>query len=62
MNYIGYDFSLTEEGIGLDAELNLDKLGWKGGDYFKLVNVDGRAKLVRVDALVKFLEDGKQNG
>jgi hypothetical protein len=62
MNYIGYDFSLTAEGIGLDAELNLDRLGWKGGDYFKLVNVDGRAKLVRVDALVKFLEDGKQNG
>ena len=62
MNYIGYDFSLTEEGIGLDAELNLDRFGWHGGDYFKLVNVDGRAKLVRVDALVKFLEDGKQNG
>jgi hypothetical protein len=62
MNYIGYDFSLTEEGIGLDAELNLDRLGWRGGDYFKLVNENGRAKLVRVDALVKFLEDGKQNG
>ena len=62
MNYIGYDFSLTEEGIGLDAELNLDRLGWRGGDYFKLVNENGRAKLVKVDALVKFLEDGKQNG
>lgn len=59
MNYIGYDFSLTEEGIGLDEELNLDKLGWKGGDYFKLVNINGKAKLVRVDPLVKFLEDGK---
>ena len=62
MNYIGYDFSLTQEGIGLDEELNLDRLGWRGGDYFKLVNVDGRNKLVRVDPLVKFLEDGKQNG
>ena len=62
MNYIGYDFSLTEEGIGLDEELNLDRLGWRGGDYFKLVNVDGRNKLVRVEPLVKFLEDGKQNG
>lgn len=58
MNYIGYDFSLTEEGIGLDEELNLDKLGWHGGDYFKLVNVNGRAKLVRVDPLVKFLDKG----
>ena len=62
MNYIGYDFSLTEEGIGLDEELKLDRLGWRGGDYFKLVNVDGRNKLVRVEPLVKFLEDGKQNG
>jgi hypothetical protein len=58
MNYIGYDFSLTEEGIGLDSELNLDKLGWMGGDYFKLVNVDGKAKLIRLDPLQKFLEDG----
>ena len=58
MNYIGYDFSLTEEGIGLDEELNIDKLGWKGGDYFKLINTDGKAKLVRVDVLEKFLNDG----
>ena len=58
MNYIGYDFSLTEEGIGLDEELNLDRLGWRGGDYFKLVNLDGQNKLVRVDPLVKFLQDG----
>ena len=61
MNYIGYDFFLTEEGIGLDEELNLDRLGWKGGDYFKLVNVDGRAKLIKVDALEKFLSDGIKN-
>lgn len=62
MNYIGYDFSLTEQGIGLDEELNLDRLGWKGGDYFKLVNINGRAVLKRMDPLVKFLEDGKENG
>lgn len=58
MNYIGYDFSLTEEGIGLDEELNLDKLGWKAGDYFKLVNVNGHTKLVKVNVLEKFLMDG----
>lgn len=60
MNYIGYDFFLTKEGIGLDEELNLDKLGWKGGDYFKLVNVNGRAQIIRVDVLEKFLNDGVQ--
>jgi hypothetical protein len=58
MNYIGYDFSLTKEGIGLDEELDLDHLGWKGGDYFKLINVDGQAKLVKIDPLVKFLDEG----
>ena len=62
MNYIGYDFFLTEEGIGLDEELNIDRLGWKGGDYFKLVNVNGRAMIKRIDPLVKFLKDGTQNG
>lgn len=63
MQYVGYDFSLTEEGIGLDEELNIDRLGWKGGDYFKLVNKNGRAILVKVDPLEKFLDDGtKKNG
>ena len=62
MHYLGYDFFLTEEGIKLDEELNLDKLGWKGGDYFVLVNVNGRAMIKRIDPLVKFLKDGTQNG
>ena len=63
MNYIGYDFYLTEQGIGLDEELNLDKLGWQGGDYFKLENVEGRAMIRRIDPLEKFLIDGEsKNG
>lgn len=62
MNYIGYDFSLTEQGIGLDEELKLDRLGWNSGDYFRLVDVDGRAVLKRIDPLEKFLIDGKENG
>lgn len=60
MHYVGYDFSLTEEGIGLDEELNLDRLGWKGGDYFKLVNINGQTKLVRIDPLIKFLDEGQR--
>jgi hypothetical protein len=62
MNYIGYDFFLTEEGIGLDEELKLNNLGWKNGDYFRLVDVNGRAVLKRIDPLEKFLIDGKENG
>ena len=60
MHYLGYDFFLTEEGIKLDEELNLDKLGWKGGDYFVLVNVNGCAMIKRIDPLVKFLKDGEK--
>ena len=60
MHYLGYDFFLTEEGIKLDEELNLDKLGWSGGDYFVLVNVNGRAMIKRIDPLVKFLKDGEK--
>jgi hypothetical protein len=58
MLYLDYNWDLSPSGILLDEELNIDKLGWKGGDYFKLVNVNGRARLVKVDPLIKFLEEG----
>ena len=45
----------------MDAELDIDKLGWRGGDYFQVKNVNGRAMLVKVDPLVKFLKDGEKN-
>lgn len=59
MNYVGYDWSLSENGIDLDKELNLDRLGWNRGDYFRLVDIDGRAVIQRIDPLEKFLIDGK---
>lgn len=59
MLHIDYSWDLYPNKIVLDPELNLDKLGWKGGDYFKLINVDGRAMLVKVDQLVKFIKDGE---
>lgn len=61
MNYVGYDFVLTEEGIQLDKELELDKLGWKSGDYFKLVNINGCVKIIKIDILEKFIADGISN-
>jgi hypothetical protein len=36
-------------------------LGWRGGDYFQVKNINGRAMLVKVDPLVKFLKDGEKN-
>jgi hypothetical protein len=58
MLYIDYSWDLSPYGIRLDQELDIDKLGWKGGDYFKLINVNGQAMLVKEDALIKFIKEG----
>ena len=54
MLYVDYSWDLSENRIILDEELNIDKLKWQAGDLFKLVNVNGRAQLVKVDRLEKF--------
>ena len=58
MKYYDYEWDLEPNRILLDAELNVDKLGWRNGDYFQVKNVNGRAMLVKVDPLEKFLRDG----
>jgi anaerobic selenocysteine-containing dehydrogenase len=58
MKYYDYEWDLEPHRILLDAELDVDKLGWQSGDYFQVKNVNGRAMLVKVDPLVKFLKDG----
>lgn len=60
MLYLDYTWDLSPNGIRLDEELDIDRLGWKGGDYFKLINVDGKAMLVKEDALVKFIKEGEK--
>lgn len=62
MKYIDYDWNCDSSGIILDAEFNSDKLGWKHGDYFKLVNIDGRQMLVKVGELENFIVKGATNG
>jgi hypothetical protein len=59
MLYIDYSWDCSESGIILDEEFNSDKLGWKGGDYFQLININGRQILRRMDPLVKFIKDGE---
>jgi hypothetical protein len=61
MLYVDYTWDLEPNRIILDQELDLDKLGWRGGDYFQVVNINGRAMLVKVDPLVKFLKDGEKH-
>jgi hypothetical protein len=58
MLYYDYSWDLEPNRILLDPELDIDKLGWKGGDYFQVTNVNGRAMLVKVDPVVKFIKDG----
>lgn len=58
MIYVDYTWDLNSQGILLDEELNTDKLGWKGGDYFQFVNVNGRQMLRKITDLEKFIVDG----
>ena len=55
MRHYDYDWDLEPECIKFDPELNIDKLGWKHGDLFKVINVDGRAMLVKLDPVEKFV-------
>jgi hypothetical protein len=61
MKYYDYDWDLEPNRIVLDAELDVDKLGWQAGDYFQVKNVNGRAMLVKIDPLTKFLKDGENH-
>ena len=56
MRYYDYEWDLEPEYIKFDPELDIDKLGWKGGDYFKITNRDGRAILVKVHPLEAFVK------
>jgi len=61
MLHFDYTWDLHSNGIILDEELNINKLGWKHGDYFKLENRNGKAMLIKTDPLVKFINDGIKN-
>jgi len=50
-----YEWDVSPDKIILDETLNLDKLGWKHGDMFKITNVNGRAMLKKMDQLEKFV-------
>jgi hypothetical protein len=61
MLHYDYTWDLSSKGIILDAELNTDKLGWRGGDYFKFINVNGQQMLIKVSDLEKFILEGATN-
>lgn len=55
MLHFDYTWDLSSDRIILDQELNIDRLGWKAGDLFKVVNINGVAQLVKLDPLEKFV-------
>ena len=60
MLYLGHNWDLSPNLIIPDEELSTDRLGWKVGDYWRVAeNAKGNKILVKIDPLVKFLEDGK---
>jgi hypothetical protein len=61
MRYYDYEWDLEPNRILLDSELDIDSLGWQSGDYFKVTNINGRAMLIKVDPLIKFLKAGENN-
>ena len=54
MLYLDYNWDVSPSGILLDEELNTDRLGWKHGDMFKFININGRQHLVKVDPVEAF--------
>ena len=60
MIHIDYTWDLDSGGILFDEELNIDRLGWQDGDFFKIVTENGRRRLKKVDPLIAFVRSGAE--
>jgi hypothetical protein len=56
MLHFDYTWDLHPDRIILDKEINTDKLGYRHGDVFKFINVNGQRMLVRMDPLEAFIK------
>ena len=61
MKHFDYEWDLDPHRIILDSELNTDKLGYKHGDVFKFINIDGRQMLIKIDPVEAFVRGYKIN-
>lgn len=59
MLHLDYNWDLRPDRIILDEELNIDRLGWQGGDIFRLENHNGQVMLVKLNPLVALVEEHK---
>ena len=55
VQYIDYRWELDPTTLKIDRELDVDRLGWKAGDLFRLINVDGQVSLIKIDPIEKFV-------
>ena len=56
MLYIDYNWDLTPTSIIPDKELDTDRLGWKTGDFWQVIeSPSGNKMLVKLDPIVKFV-------
>ena len=61
MLHLDFNWDLDKNGILLDEELNVEKLGWRDGDSFELVtDENGRRRLVKIDPFTKFIKEGRE--
>ena len=61
MRYFDYEWDIEPGYIKFDPEINIDKLGWRAGDCFKITNDNGRAMLVKMDPVEQFVKGHKVN-
>jgi hypothetical protein len=58
MLYIDYNWDLTPTAMIPDAELNTNRLHWKTGDFWKVVDInENRKALVKVDSLTAMVTE-----
>lgn len=56
---INKTWELYQDRILIDETVNIDQIGWRHGDVFKLVNINGQAQLIKVEPIREFLENYK---
>ena len=62
MLHYDYEWDIHPNGIIFDRELNIDRLGWRAGDCFKITNINGQAMLVKMEEVEQFNKGMKVNG
>lgn len=62
MLYIDYHWDLSPNLIVPDKELDTDQLKWRAGDFWQMVDINGKLRLQKVDPMLQFLLEGNNRG